>query len=367
MKSIIYKPASLILALVIISSCKPREEKITEVEYPKPKNIIFLIGDGMGISHMYAGMTRNHGTLYLEKCTHVGLQKTYSSNSYITDSAASGTAMSSGKKTKNGMIGMDPDSISIKTILEYSEDNGLATGLIATSSITHATPASFISHQVSRNMYEAIAADFLKTDIDLFIGGGSDHFMKRKDSVDLTQELKNNGYKVLFTLEDILNVEEGKLAGFTAPVHNPYYKEGRGDMLPNATEKAITLLKKNTAGFFLMVEGSQIDWAAHANDQEKIIDEMLDFDRAIEKALSFAEINGETLVVITADHETGGMGLNGGSIEEGTVNAAFTTGGHTGVMVPVYAYGPGAEKFTGIYENTAIFEKFMELFGFAKE
>jgi alkaline phosphatase len=363
----LYKFLSLILVFVTISSCKPREEKIKEVAYPKPKNIIFFIGDGMGIAHVYAGMTRNHGKLYLEKCTHVGLQKTYSSNNYITDSAASGTALATGVKTKNGMLGMNADSIPVKTILEYSEENGFATGLVATCSITHATPASFISHQVNRNMYEEIAADFLKTDIDLFIGGGSDHFKRRRDSVDLTLDLKNKGYNVLYSLDDILKFENGKLAGLTAPGHIIPFSEGRGDFLPDVTEKAISILEKNSKGFFLMVEGSQIDWAGHGNNQEYIIEEVLDFDRAIGKALTFAENNGETLIVITADHETGGMALNGGSIEDCTVNAAFTTGGHSAEMVPVFAFGPGAEKFTGIYENTAIFEKFMELFGFAIE
>lgn len=352
----------LLTGLILVNSCQ-QPEKVTEPA--TPKNIIILIGDGMGVSQIYAGMTVNHGTLALEQFKHIGFVKTYSSDSYITDSAASGTALSSGKKTRNGMIGMDPDSVALKSVLEIAEENGLASGLISTSAITHATPASFISHQANRNMYEEIAADFLKTDIDLFIGGGRDHFIKRKDGRDLTKDLEDNGYEVLFGMDKIKEVTEGKLAGFTADGHNPRYSEGRGDMLPDATSVALEILKKNEKGFFLMVEGSQIDWGGHANSTDYIVEEVIDFDNAVAEALEFAKADGNTLVVVTADHETGGMGLNGGNFEEGTVEVGYTTKGHTGVMVPVFAYGPGAEKLTGFFENTDFFYKFIDLYGFS--
>ncbi|MBA7532587.1 Alkaline phosphatase 4 [subsurface metagenome] len=352
----------IFLSVVLVFGCQP-EKKETESEHPK--NIIFLIGDGMGVSHIYAGMTANHGPLAMEQFRHIGFIKTYSSNSYVTDSGASGTAMSSGKKTKNGMIGMDPDTIVLRSVLEIAEEHGLASGLVSTSSITHATPAAFIAHQPSRNMYEEIAADFLKTEIDVFIGGGRDHFMKREDGRDLTKELEERGYNILFDMDKISGITEGKLAGLTADAHNPRYSEGRGDMLPDATVTAMKILNNNKKGFFLMVEGSQIDWGGHANSTEYIIEEVLDFDRAVAKALEFAQNDGETLVVVTADHETGGLGINGGNFENGTVEGGFTTKGHTGVMVPVFAYGPGAKEFTGIYENTALFDKFLQAYGFS--
>ncbi|MGQ8336409.1 alkaline phosphatase [Sunxiuqinia sp. A32] len=330
----------------------------------KPKNIILMIGDGMGTSQIYAGLTANHGNLFLSNFKNVGFSKTYSSDNYITDSAAGGTALSAGIKTYNGAIGVNPDTLDVKTILELAEENNKSTGLVSTSAITHATPASFIAHQPSRNMYEAIAADFLQTDIDLFIGGGYKHFTQRKDGKDLTVELKKKGYQVLQDIDEIAKVKSGKLAGLTADEHNPRYDE-RGDMLPVATETAINLLSKNNKGFFLMVEGSQIDWGGHQNDAIYIVEEMLDFDQSIGKALEFAAKDGNTLIVVTADHETGGLSVSGGNLSTGDFKGGFTTGGHTGIMVPVFAYGPGAENFTGIMENTDIPKKMMELFGFS--
>lgn len=353
------------ISISLASFCTSQNEDRNKPEHPQ--NIIFMIGDGMGVAHMYAGMTRNHGNLNLEKISHVGLQKTYSADNYITDSAASGTAMATGKKTGNGIIGIDTNGVVLKTILEIAEDNGLATGLISTSAITHATPASFIAHVQSRNMYEEIASDFLKTDIDVFIGGGKDHFVKRKDSLDLVDELITKGYQVFYEMDQISQVSSGKLAGLTAEVHNPSCLEGRGDMLPLATKTALSILENDSDGFFLMIEASHIDWGGHANDTEYIIAEMLDFDKAIGEALDFAEKNGNTLVVITADHETGGMSVVGGDFKSGEVNAQYGTTGHSSVPVLVYAYGPGAEEFSGIYENTEIFEKFLKLYGFKNE
>jgi alkaline phosphatase len=176
--------------------------------------------------------------------------------------------------------------------------------MVSTSAITHATPASFIAHQPSRNMYEEIASDFLNTDIDVFIGGGLDHFTKRKDGRNLVQELEKKEYRIETDIKSIKKVKKGKLAGFTADVHNGRTKE-RGDMLTVATETALTILSKNKKGFFLMIEGSQIDWGGHAGSTIYVVEDMLDFDQVIGQALKFAAKDGETLVVVTADHETG--------------------------------------------------------------
>ncbi len=186
--------------------------------------------------------------------------KTYSASDYITDSGAGATAISTGQKTYNGAIGVDKDTVYAKTILEYADEKGLSTGLVSTSAITHATPASFIAHQVSRDNYEAIAADFLKTDIDVFIGGGIKHFAARQDKRDLLKELRQKGYQVVFSMDSIKNIKRGKLAGLTAKEHNPSMLDGRGDMLPASTQTALNILSENKKGFFLMVEGSQIDW-----------------------------------------------------------------------------------------------------------
>lgn len=326
----------------------------------KPRNVILMIGDGMGVAQVFAGLTANHGHLFLENFKSVGFSKTQSSNRYVTDSAAGGTALSTGTKTYNGAIGVNSDTVAIKTILEMAEDKRMATGLVSTSAITHATPASFIAHQGSRGSYEDIAADFLKTDIEVFIGGGYKHFTERKDGRNLTIELKAKGYNVLTDMNEIDLVKTGKLAGLTASEHNGKAKE-RGDMLPMATQTALNILGKGKKGFFLMVEGSQIDWGAHQNNTIYVVNEMLDFDQAIGKALEFAAKDGETLIIVTADHETGGFALVDGDMKTGMVKGAFATGDHTGVMVPVFSFGPGADCFTGIMENTDIPCKIREL------
>ena len=327
---------------------------------PKPKNIILLIGDGMGTAQIFAGLTANKGKLNLERCTVVGFHKNQSADNYVTDSGAGATALSIGKKARNGAIGVDATRVAHPTILEIAERSKLSTGMVVTCSITHATPASFIAHVPSRSSVEDIALDFLKTDIDVFIGGGRNHFAKRKDGLNLLDSLRHRNYKVLDSFAGIADVKSGKLAGFIADEEPPKASEGRAGQLLTGTRTALNLLSKNKAGFFLMVEGSQIDWGGHANNTQYVIDEMLDFDKAIGEALDFAAKDKNTLVIITADHETGGMTLNAGDIHTGRVDAKFTTTHHTGVMIPVFAYGPGSEKFSGIYENTAIFTNMME-------
>lgn len=329
----------------------------------KPKNIIMMIGDGMGVAQVFAGLTANGGHLFLDNFKQIGFSKTQSSNKYITDSAAGGTALSTGQKTYNGAIGVNTDTIAIKTILEMAEEKGMATGLISTSAITHATPASYIAHQGSRGSYEDIAADFLKTDIDVFIGGGYKHFTQRADKRDLIKELQQKGYKVLLDMDEIAKVKSGKLAGLTADEHNEVFPKRKMN-LPLSTQTALNILNQNKKGFFIMIEGSQIDWGGHENNTIYVDNEMLDFDRAIGKALEFAAKDGETLIIVTADHETGGMALVDGNMTSGMVKAAFPTGDHTGTMVPIFSYGPGAENFTGIIENTDIAKKIMKLLKF---
>jgi alkaline phosphatase len=328
----------------------------------KPKNIIFLIGDGMGVTQVFSGLTANQGNLFLENCRHIGFSKTQSASDYITDSAAGGTALSCGIKTYNGAIGVNTDTLAVKTILEEAEEKGLATGLVSSSAVTHATPASFIAHQKNRGMYEEIAADFLNTDIDVFIGGGIQHFTKRADGKNLLVDFAKKGYQVESDIDKIKKVKKGKLVGLTADVHTARIAE-RGDMLPIATETALRILDNNSGdkGFFAMIEGSQIDWGGHANSTNYIVEEMLDFDQAIGKALAFAAKDGETLVVVTADHETGGMAIIGGDMSNGMVKGEYPTTGHSAVMVPVFSYGPGAEEFMGIMENTEIHKKIKKL------
>jgi alkaline phosphatase len=321
-----------------------------------PKNVIFLIGDGMGVSQIYAGLTANRGHLNLERVKVIGFHKNQASDNYVTDSAAGATAFATGKQTYNGAIGLDSLKVPSVTLLEMAEQKGLATGLVSTCDITDATPSSFIAHQLKRSMHEEIALDFLNTPIDVVIGGGRKYFEKRKDGLNLLDSLRKKGYQVQSTL-DIEGITKGPLVALYAEENPIKVMEGRGDALLKSTKKSLEILNQNKKGFFVMIEGSQIDWGGHANDTDYIVTEMVDFDKSIGVALDFAAKDQETLVIITADHETGGFALMGGNMKTGEVKAAFTTKGHTGQMIPIFAFGPGAEAFSGIYNNYDIFTK----------
>jgi len=325
----------------------------------------------MGITQISAGLYSNSNNLNLQRFSDIGLHKTYSSSALITDSAAGATAFACGKKTYNGAIGVDPDTNAIETILEEAEMKGLKSGLVVTSTIDHATPAAFIAHNKSRSNYEEIALDFLKTDAEIFIGGGQKSFERRKmDDRNLSNELRDKGYKVVSFVDkdideiDMTGVE--KLMYYTADGSPLPVSQGR-DYLKPASELAVNHLNKsNENGFFLMIEGSQIDWGGHANDANYIITEMIDFDKTIGAVLDFAEKDGNTLVIVTADHETGGFAIQKESKMDSLVTT-FTTDYHTADLIPVFAYGPGSEKFRGIYENTAIYYKMRESFGWKEK
>jgi alkaline phosphatase len=351
----------LFFCISVFSQCQSTK---AQQGLPRAKKVILLIGDGMGLTQIQAAMTANGNQLNLDRFPIVGLAKTSAADSYITDSAAGATAFSAGVKTRNGAVGVDTRGNSVKTILEYAEEEGYASGLVATSTITHATPAAFIAHNLSRNNYEAIAEDFLRTDIDVFIGGGLSHFVKRKDSVDLTTALKDNGYQVITNLAEIGESGTRKLAGLLNDGAMPTIEQGRGGMLIESCRAALRILDKNENGFFLMVEGSQIDWGGHANKISYVVTELLDFDKVIGAVLDYAIADGNTLVVVTADHETGGLTIHGADILGDSTATSYSTRGHTPVMVPVFAFGPGAARFSGIYENTEIFDKMMAAFGF---
>jgi len=321
-----------------------------------PKNVILLIGDGMSATQIFAGITANRGHLFLDNFKHIGFSKTQSANKYVTDSGAGGTAIATGKKANNSAIGVDSNNQPVPSIIEIAKRNGLATGIVVTTDITDATPADFIAHVPSRDMSEEIADAFIKSDVDIFIGAGKNHFTDRKGGRNLLTELATKGYKVCDTITELVKIKEGKIAGLLTEQR----VDKRGDQLAKTTDVALNILKKNPKGFFLMVEGSKIDDGGHDNNVQYVVEEMLDFDKAVGRALEFASQNGETLVIVTADHETGGLTLVGGDMSTGSVKARFSTGGHTGVMVPVFAYGPGSESFSGINENTSFFDKFIK-------
>lgn len=335
----------------------------TSIYAQKVKNVIVMIGDGMGFNQVQAALTVTGNNLNMAKFPYTGIEKTYSANDYITDSAAGGTAIACGVKTNNGMIGVTPDTVPVQSILAVAERNGLSTGIVVTCNLTHATPASFYAHAGSRNSTQEIASWFPKSGVDVAIGGGIGDFEKRTDGRNLSSELKEKGYQVVYSIVDAENVAPGKaLLTLLAEDHPKKANEGR-DYLTAAVELAMKRLSNNKKGFFLMVEGSQIDWGGHNNDQDYMVSETVDFDKAVGKALEFAKKDGNTLVIVTADHETGGTAVREGSFKDKTVKIDFTKTKHTGAPVPIFAYGPGADQFTGWLENTNYKKKIEKLAG----
>jgi len=349
------------------ASSVPQATTVVSIE--KAKNVIFLIGDGMGLTQISAGMYLNKNKTALESFPVIGIHKSHSQNDLVTDSAAGATAFASGVKTVNGAIGMDHLGQKHETILEEAERKGLATGMLTTSTIVHATPAAFMSHVRSRSFYEEIALEYLQTDIDLMIGGGKSYFTRREDGKDLLEQLRNRNYYVAdyFDTEfDEIEVPDNKNLFYLTSDKDPLSREQGRDYFIPATELTLEFMENRSSnGFFLMIEGAQIDWGGHANNESYVVDEFLEFDKVIEMCYDFAKKNGETLVVVTADHETGGLAINPKSTMR-NLETAFTTGGHTATMIPVFAYGPGAERFAGIYDNTKIYDKMRQAFGWQK-
>jgi alkaline phosphatase len=335
----------------------------------KPKNIILMIGDGMGLTQITAGMYSNRNFTNLERCTASGLSKVQSANDLITDSAAGATAFSCGCKTNNGVLGLTKDLKRCQTILEKAHEHGLSTGLVVSCSLTHATPAAFVAHVQSRADMESIATFFPTAKVDLLIGGGLKYFSGRiTDQRNIFSELRDAGYELATYKEQPLSAlhpaADKPFAWFSAWEEPESVEKGR-TYLPLAAHIAPPFLKKRSdKGFFMMLEGSQIDWGCHNNDAKGTIAEMLDFDKAIGEILDFAKADGETLVVVTADHETGGMAIKEGSNLD-SLEIAFTTKKHTASLVPIFAFGPGAELFNGVHDNTDIYRSMEALFGFA--
>ncbi len=366
MRHIAKQSGFLLLMMLLLSSFSTENNsKRNSFDSKKPQKIIFMIGDGMGITQVYAAMTVQKGQLQMARCTHTGFVKTNSASSYVTDSAAGGTALACGQKVNNGVLGITPTGDSIKSLFDYARAIDLSTGFAVTCAVTHATPASFYAHQNSRDNTEAIAMDLALANVDFWIGGGLKSFTDRADKRNLKAELTGKDYMIIDDLSAFMagtteaqqQVKKGKpvkIGGLLYEEHPPRLSKGREGYFPKAVSLAIDALDNDPDGFFLMVEASQIDWGGHLRSDSYVIEETVEFDQIIGQVLDYAEKDGNTLVIITADHETGGMTLPGGDLATGEVKAEFTTFDHTGTLIPVFAYGPGAELFTGIMENTEL-------------
>jgi len=355
-----------------------------------PKNIVLLIGDGMGYEHMEAARDEKadngQGALHMDSVNEaVGAVTTYSANAAITDSSSAATAIASGYKIDNNELGLLPDGTSVPTVLEMAEQKGLSTGLVTTTQIAHATPAGFAAHILHRDMYNSIAAQMIGKNIEVLMGGALSHFQNRQtlnntkyhdyqyikddsDSRDLVAEAKAGGYTYVSDATALTQLDAastGKVLGIfhassglvqeraTPPATQPH--------LNQMTSKALDVLAKDSDGFFLMVEGGQIDWAAHANDLNNVKGETLAFDDAVKAALEFQNQHPDTLVIVTADHETGGL-----NYDPATNSAEWTSKGHTAANIGIWAKGPGDDQFNGNMDNTDIARKLAYLLSLPK-
>ena len=327
----------------------------------KVKNVILMIGDGMGLEQLSTAWIVNNRHLNItDNFPYVGLQWTYSANKLVTDSAAAGTALATGSKTNNGMIATSPDGQPLETLSEYAKSKGMKTGTSVVCRVCDATPAVFSTHHANRDSLYNIMAQFVDSELDFLFGGGLKWWENRPDGRDLTAEAEAKGYTVVKDIESLKAVEEGPVIALTAYTELPPALD-RGTEHQESVKKALELLGGHKKGFFLMVEGSCIDDWCHANKVGYAVEEILDFDRTVGAVLEWAARDGETLVIVTADHSTGGMTLLGGKVAEQKVAVNYANTGHNGVALPVYAWGPGAEKFVGIYENAELSQMIKEI------
>ncbi len=353
------KQIYLLLALLpmVMGGCTTQEAAQEEVQ-----RVIYLIGDGMGLAQVsMLEIEGGYAPTAFDRAERVALVTTRSANNRVTDSAAAGTALATGTKVNNSVLGITPDSVQLTSMMELARDRGRATGLVVTCYLQHATPAAFYANVRHRGMTETITEQLLTCEFDVLAGGGAQWI----DSLQC-QSMVERGYQVVGNLDEASAVNAGRMLLLAADKYLPHAPE-RGDYLPVATQKALDLLSQDEDGFLLMVEGSQIDGAGHAKDAAYLLAEMRDFERTVAVAMDFADKHPGTLVVVTADHETGGLSMPSGksdfTLSESGIDYRFGTGSHSAIRVPAFFYGAGADRFPAMMDNTELAKRLMEVMG----
>ncbi|QQY79554.1 alkaline phosphatase [Keratinibaculum paraultunense] len=429
----------LVLSIFLQTNIYAIAENMDKDSQKPVKNIILLIGDGMGESHITLGRILKGSELYMDSMPYNGTVSTHplpQEEKWVTDSAAAGTALATGVKTYNGYISVDKNKKPLETILEKSQKNGKSVGLVTTTRITHATPAVFASHNADRDAENEIAEEMIEHKVNVLLGGGKRHFIpktkggKREDNKNLIEKAKQYGYKYVETVDDLNKINKGKILGLFNLTHMNYEidrDKSKEPSLSEMTAKAIEILNNEKNGFFLMVEGGRIDHASHANDPATTALDVIAFDDAVKTALDFAKKDKNTLVIVTADHETGGLAIGGygvynfkpeelkkqkislenlfptlneknfekeieqklgiklnpeeskeikNSISKKSIeslvnivnlnsNTGWASSAHTATDVPIKAYGPGAERFSIHMDNTDVNKIMLEMFGWS--
>ena len=382
---------TLLYIFTAVSCCNMQKEE------PQVRNVIYLIGDGMGFGAVSSLLLSEEALTGFEMAPVIGLSETCSADNHVTDSPAGGTALATGTRTRNGYLGVDPDGNQLTSVLRKAQMAGKKTGIVVNTTLTEATPAAFYAGVTSRKKTYEIAKQLTESGVDIAIGGGLNHFINRPDSLDLTAVLINKGYDVYLDWGSVLKTGSDRFIGILplTDVHRRESKnvsagaaegqevclaaqlaaaEGDGGTstvsepevyLEKATAKALDVLsRKNSKGFFLMIESAIIDGYGHNNDSDGMIADMREFDRLLRQLVNHVNENPNTLLVVTADHETGGVAVGYNGHEVGVqkpVRLTFSTKGHSGTVVPVFAYGKGAEIFAGVMKNIDVPAKIEEL------
>lgn len=338
--------------------------EVYEPEYGKMgkkiRNVIYLIGDGFGLNQASAAYYANKGGLTIFNINNIGFQVNHPLGAFTTDSAAAGSALATGESNANRHISCTVDGQNIPSLSDFFDEKGYAVGVMTLGNVVDATPSAFYGHSTERDNADEITRYLLNGHVDLLCGSGMREFTRRKDGVDLIGDLKKCGYAFITDASEIED-QQGKVICIDERMDKAV-EESTLTFLADATKDAIDLLQNQSKkGFFLMVEGAKIDYAGHAKSLPGSVLETLSFDLAVAEALKFADENGETLVVVTGDHETGGLVLLDGDTQTGRIMGVYVTNDHTPSMLPVYSYGPGSENFMGTYNNTEIARRIKNL------
>ena len=352
----------ILLLLLAIAPAISGQQRPVDIPTERPKSIILIIADGTGMGqHTYAYYLGS--SFSLQRFEHVGLMTTHPADSLkVTDSAAAATAMSTGIKTYNGAIGVGLDRQPLKTVIEYAQEQGLATGLVATSTITHATPAAFASHVPDRGDEPAIARQMAAAGLTVMFGGGRKYFLSRgqggEQEEDLLAVMISQGTQVIDSLGQQVSPDRPVVGLFTMD-YMPKAVDGRRPTTTAMARRAVAILEQDPDGFFLMVEESQVDWAGHKNNTKWLHSEVGSLQELVDALLDYQASHPQVLVLLVADHETGGLAVQEKALGAG-LKTAWVTKGHTGNLIPIFASGPGSEAFDAVVDNTFIGKKLIE-------
>lgn len=377
MKNNIFSAAILLSLLMALYGCAGRSDSFSDSTTDgktdrEVRNVIFIVGDGMGLAQVAALETARPDTNAFGLFPQTAFVTTHSANNRVTDSAAGGTALFTGHKTNNSSLGMDADSCNVPNFAEKCEAAGLECGIVTLCSFTHATPAAMYAHNITRHDDEGIADDFLSSGLDVVFTGGSGMFAPDENGGNARLDsLKAMGYNVVlndYSFISSIPEEWDNIIFLPFKKHFPDTDERRPGMLAECTQAALDILGGNSPdGFFLMVEESQIDFSCHDHLDDGLIKNMEEINSTMLVAKRFADRHPGTLIIVTADHETGGLTLASNDSDfnkaDSGIDYRWSTDGHTGVPVPLFAYGPGSEEFHGLIDNTEVHWKVCKLLG----